>query len=316
MLDKSKDNKTRLTELRDYINSCTDTQLAQVMEDEWMHGFIPNEFVDEENIQCIKHRIHTKIDKRQVTTKHVLKWMQIAATFILPICLGIMVFMFHENKKYTSIPMSKITTQQGEQVSITLPDGTIVALNSLSEIKYAAQNFCQDNREVTFDGEAHYTVAKDAKHPFIIHMVGMEIKVLGTDFNVINHKKENTAEVALVNGSVMVTSLANGATYTMKPNEVVTVNKKDGNMTVKQTEHIEDACAWQQKQMIFREASFINVIQDIEKQYSIHIINKVKTKERFTGTLPTNNLDEALKILSVSYGLKVHKNNTETYTIR
>lgn len=176
--------------------------------------------------------------------------------------------------------------------------------------------FCKDNREIEFEGEAHYKVAKDARHPFIIHMQGMEIKVLGTEFNVINRKKEQTAEVALLNGSVMLTSLANGSTYTMKPNEIVVVNKLTGRMDVREVSHIEDACAWQKKQLVFRDASLGKVIRSLEKNYGVEIAVKMDTIEPFTGTLPNNNLTEALQIVSEAYQVKFSKTPAGKYVLR
>lgn len=247
MLDDIK-NSTDLANLKERINNCSDEELAAAMEEEWLHGIIPDSGISDEDLARIKAEIHEQIGTRkQFTLKRVLKWTQIAAAIALPICMVIMGMMYKENKQYAAIPLTEITTQEGEQVSITLPDKSVVALNSLSSIKYAPQDFCKDNREIEFEGEAHYKVAKDARHPFIIHMQGMEIKVLGTEFNVINRKKEQTAEVALFNGSVMLTSLANGSTYTMKPNEIVVVNKQTGKMDIRETSHIEDACAWQKK---------------------------------------------------------------------
>lgn len=255
MLDDIK-NSTDLANLKERINNCSDEELAAAMEEEWLHGIIPDSGISDEDLARIKAEIHEQIGTRkQFTLKRVLKWTQIAAAIALPICMVIMGMMYKENKQYAAIPLTEITTQEGEQVSITLPDKSVVALNSLSSIKYAPQDFCKDNREIEFEGEAHYKVAKDARHPFIIHMQGMEIKVLGTEFNVINRKKEQTAEVALFNGSVMLTSLANGSTYTMKPNEIVVVNKQTGKMDIRETSHIEDACAWQKKQLVFRDAS-------------------------------------------------------------
>ena len=202
------------------------------------------------------------------------------------------------------------------KVSITLPDKSVVALNSLSSIKYAPQDFCKENREIEFEGEAHYKVAKDARHPFIIHMQGMEIKVLGTEFNVINRKKEQTAEVALLNGSVMLTSLANGSTYTMKPNEIVVVNKQTGKMDVREASHIEDACAWQKKQLVFRDASLGRVIRSLEKNYGVEIAVEMDTIEPFTGTLPNNSLTEALQIVSEAYQVKFSKTPAGKYVLR
>ena len=316
MLDVIK-NSTDLANLKERINNCSDEELAAAMEEEWLHGIIPDSGISDEDLARIKAEIHEQIGTRkQFTLKRVLKWTQIAAAIALPICMVIMGMMYKENRQYAAIPLTEITTQGGEQVSITLPDKSVVALNSLSSIKYAPQDFCKDNREIEFEGEAHYKVAKDARHPFIIHMQGMEIKVLGTEFNVINRKKEQTAEVALLNGSVMLTSLANGSTYTMKPNEIVVVNKLTGRMDVREVSHIEDACAWQKKQLVFRDASLGKVIRSLEKNYGVEIAVKMDTIEPFTGTLPNNNLTEALQIVSEAYQVKFSKTPAGKYVLR
>lgn len=316
MLDDIK-NSTDLANLKERINNCSDEELAAAMEEEWLHGIIPDSGISDEDLARIKTEIHEQIGTRkQFTLKRVLKWTQIAAAIALPICMVIMGMMYKENKQYAAILLTEITTQEGEQVSITLPDKSVVALNSLSSIKYAPQDFCKDNREIEFEGEAHYKVAKDARHPFIIHMQGMEIKVLGTEFNVINRKKEQTAEVALLNGSVMLTSLANGSTYTMKPNEIVVVNKQTGKMDIRETSHIEDACAWQKKQLVFRDASLSKVIRSLEKNYGVEIAVKMDTIEPFTGTLPNNNLTEALQIVSEAYQVKFSKTPAGKYVLR
>lgn len=316
MLDDIK-NSTDLANLKERINNCSDEELAAAMEEEWLHGIIPDSGISDEDLARIKAEIHEQIGTRkQFTLKRVLKWTQIAAAIALPICMVIMGMMYKENKQYAAIPLTEITTQESEQVSITLPDKSVVALNSLSSIKYAPQDFCKDNREIEFEGEAHYKVAKDARHPFIIHMQGMEIKVLGTEFNVINRKKEQTAEVALLNGSVMLTSLANGSTYTMKPNEIVVMNKQTGKMDIRETSHIEDACAWQKKQLVFRDASLSKVIRSLEKNYGVEIAVKMDTIEPFTGTLPNNNLTEALQIVSEAYQVKFSKTPAGKYVLR
>ena len=316
MLDDIK-NSTDLANLKERINNCSDEELAAAMEEEWLHGIIPDSGISDEDLARIKTEIHEQIGTRkQFTLKRVLKWTQIAAAIALPICMVIMGMMYKENKQYAAIKLTEITTQEGEQVTITLPDKSVVALNSLSSIKYAPQDFCKDNREIEFEGEAHYKVAKDARHPFIIHMQGMEIKVLGTEFNVINRKKEQTAEVALLNGSVMLTSLANGSTYTMKPNEIVVVNKQTGKMDIRETSHIEDACAWQKKQLVFRDASLSKVIRSLEKNYGVEIAVKMDTIEPFTGTLPNNNLTEALQIVSEAYQVKFSKTPAGKYVLR
>lgn len=309
-------HKDKLIELRDKINNSSDEQIGDAMQEEWEHGIISDIDVEDTDLNRIKQDIHTKIGRKNSTSSMILKWMQIAAAIALPICFIIMGFMYHKNQQYASIPMTKINTQADEQANITLPDGTIVSINSLSELSYAPQSFCQDNREVYFEGEAHYKVTKAPQHPFIIHSQGMEIKVLGTEFNVINRTKEDIAEVALMKGSVMLTSLVTNDTYTMKPNEVVKINKQTGHMDIEQSFHIEDAYAWQQKQMVFHDATIQKVINSLEKKYGMSIKLKANINENFTGTLPTNNQEEAMKILSVTYGLKVIKTNSGNYILK
>lgn len=309
-------HKDKLIELRDKINNSSDEQIGDAMQEEWEHGIISDIDVEDTDLNRIKQDIHTKIGRKNSTSSMILKWMQIAAAIALPICFIIMGFMYHKNQQYASIPMTKINTQADEQANITLPDGTIVSINSLSELNYAPQSFCQDNREVYFEGEAHYKVTRDPQHPFIIHSQGMEIKVLGTEFNVINRTKEDIAEVALMKGSVMLTSLVTNDTYTMKPNEIVKINKQTGHMDIEQSFHIEDAYAWQQKQMVFHDATIQKVINSLEKKYGMSIKLKANINENFTGTLPTNNQEEAMKILSVTYGLKVIKTNSGNYILK
>ena len=107
------------------------------MEEEWLHGIIPDSGISDEDLARIKAEIHEQIGTRkQFTLKRVLKWTQIAAAIALPICMVIMGMMYKENRQYAAIPLTEITTQEGEQVSITLPDKSVVALNSLSSIKY------------------------------------------------------------------------------------------------------------------------------------------------------------------------------------
>lgn len=316
MSQQYKDHKTRLLELREKVNHSSDEQLADEMQEEWLHGILLDSSIEDADIQRIQREIHGKIGRRRFTAKRVLRWIQFAAAIILPVCLLSMLFMYQENQQYASIPMTQITTKEGEQVNITLPDGTVASVNSRSELKYAPQSFCQESREVFFDGEAYYKVAKDKQHPFTIHSQGMDITVLGTEFNFINRKNENTAEVALIDGSVKLTSLANGNSYTMSPNEVVVLNKKTGDMDIRQSNHVKDATAWQKKQMIFRDVTLSKVIASLKNTYGVNIKLENSTTENFTGTLPTNNLDEALKIVKVSYGFKLVQAKDGSYILK
>lgn len=311
------DNRLRLNIEREMVNNSTDEQLSTAMQAEWEHGILPESDIDDADLARIQDKIHQRINPHSRSgTHYLLKWIQIAASILLPVCILGMAYMYHENKQYASVPMMKVTTGEGEQVSVTLPDGTKVCLNAFSELKYALQSFSQEQREVYFEGEGFYKVAKDKEHPFVIHSQGMEIKVLGTEFNIINRKNEQTAEVALINGSVQLTSLKSGKSYTMSPNEVAIINKNTGDMDIRHTENIQDATAWKQKQIIIRDEPLNKVIKDLEKRYGVQIKLNASTSENFTGTLPTNNLDEALKIIAMSYHFNLKKTNSQKFVLQ
>ena len=78
----------------------------------------------------------------------------------------------------------------------------------------------------------------------------------------------------------------------------------------------EDACAWQKKQLVFRDASLGKVIRSLEKNYGVEIAVKMDTIEPFTGTLPNNNLTEALQIVSEAYQVKFSKTPAGKYVLR
>ncbi len=316
MSDTIKDHKSNLLERRNHVNRSSDEELEEAMQQEWMHGLIPDEHISDEDIHRIHQQVLGRIQPRRFTTRHLLRYMQIAATFVLPICLVALFFTYRENRQLASIPMTGITTQQDEQVSVTLPDGTVVALNAMSKLKYALQDFGNGKREVYFDGEGHYQVAKDKEHPFTIHAQGMEVQVLGTEFNFINREKDNKAEIALLNGSVKLTSLVSGESYTMSPKEIVIIDKKTGDMDIHRSENVSDATAWQQKQMIFRNTPLSEVLANIEKRYKVAIKLEVQATEHFTGTLPTNNLNEALNIIKLTYGFRITSQDLNHFVIR
>lgn len=307
--------KKELQELRLKVNQSSDEQLEAAMHDEWMHGSFADVPANDDTVQVIHQRVMSRIKKRKSTMRMLLRYTQIAASIILPVCLIAMYLMYRENQHYASIPMTEIITHQDEQVNVTLPDGTVVGMNSMSKLKYALQNFSNGKREIYFDGEGLYQVTKDRKHPFTINSLGMKITVIGTEFNLVNRVKDNKAEIALIDGCVQLVSLVSGKSYTMSPKEVVVIDKKTGKMGVRRDENIADFKAWQQKQMIFRNVPLAEVITSIEKNYRVAIVLDVKDTARFTGTLPTNNLNEALKIIKLTYGVDIASKDKSSFRI-
>ena len=96
-----------------------------------------------------------------------------------------------------------IDVPKGQRVYITLADGTEAWLSPRTKVRVPNQ-FNKKNRVVELDGEGYFSVAKDAKHPFIVQTKKYDVKVLGTKFNVFAYSESPRFETDLVEGSVQV----------------------------------------------------------------------------------------------------------------
>ena len=103
----------------------------------------------------------------------------------------------------------------------------------------------------------------------------------------------------------------------LKPNQKAILNQATGVITVKKTENFQDVIAWRRKELIFRNAPLISVINSIEKNYNIKIRIKTEVylKDLFTGILPNSNINEDLEILEKSYHFKAIMTSSEVLII-
>src|SRR5436190_2984925 len=120
--------------------------------------------------------------------------------------------------------ISSIVTKNGSRTKIVLPDGSQGWLNAGSNLDYNNSTFNKDLREVTLNGEAYFDVTKNAEKPFIIHTKKMDVKVIGTAFNVRSYSYEKTAEASLIRGTIEVTLKdRKDQVITLKPNEKISI---------------------------------------------------------------------------------------------
>jgi ferric-dicitrate binding protein FerR (iron transport regulator) len=136
--------------------------------------------------------------------KSFLRITAVAASILL-VVLSVFFFTNKGNNgtvdKTTAVNL--VTAKYGLKKKLLLPDGTQVWLNSGSSITYS-KNFSTTHRELQLTGEAFFDVVKDVKHPFIIHTKVMDVKVLGTAFNIRSYPDEGTTETSLVRGRVQI----------------------------------------------------------------------------------------------------------------
>ena len=151
--------------------------------------------------------------------------------------------------------------------------------------------------------------------PFLIDAQGLQVKVLGTKFNLLVRKTDRTAELALEEGRVSLLSTHTNKQVILNKNQKAILDYATGNITVIYDEHLKDISAWRRGDMVFRNTPLSQVIRTIEENYNVRI--KIESEEYlndpFTSTLPVSNLNEVLEVLERSYHLKAVINGKEIF---
>ncbi|MBO9681508.1 MAG: FecR family protein [Flavisolibacter sp.] len=214
---------------------------------------------------------------------------------------------------------SEVSSPFGSKTKLVLPDSTVVWLNAGSKLTYN-EHFGITNRNTTLTGEAFFDVKKSTV-PFVIRANNIQIKVLGTAFNVKAYPEDKTTETSLIHGRVEVTlDKRPGEPIVLKPNEkLIVVNekaeakveqKKDPKIVIDELTRINDTTivetSWVRNELIFQDETFSDIARKMERWYgfTIEIRDEEIASERLSGTFTTETIQEALTALQ--YSTKFH----------
>jgi len=236
-----------------------------------------------------------------------------------------------------------IEAPKGSRSRSVLPDGSTVWLNAGSKIYYE-NDFTGATREVRLEGEAFFDVIKKPDHPFIVHTSGIDIKVLGTAFNVKSYPEDKTVETTLYRGLVQVFrhEETEKKAIELRPNQKLTLLKEAATIpenlseqtktlsttkatpatpaiapidsTKKENERIETA--WVYNRLEIRSENFEEIARKLERWYNVTItFGDEKVKElSFTGTFEGETLEKVFAFLKVANPLFTYNiNNHEIY---
>lgn len=221
-----------------------------------------------------------------------------------------------------SLAGREIKTQKGSRSHVVLPDGSEVWLNANSSIVYKG-DFNRTGRELTLTGEAYFKVVKNADKPFIIQAGVLQVKVLGTTFNIRSYADEPNIETTLESGSVEITlNDQPGNTIQLKPGQKLRVDNSlhsaYGNdstlsqpadpaahmlllskMKVDTAGNATADAAWKEGKLVFDGDDFQRVASKIEKWYNVTVVaeNKHLHSSSFTGVFDNKSLETVLSTL-------------------
>ncbi|MDR1369024.1 MAG: FecR domain-containing protein [Dysgonamonadaceae bacterium] len=241
--------------------------------------------------------------KRKSTRQILMLTFRYAAAIL---CLTIGTWyaasLYFSDDRTGAVAMQTLHVPAGQRISLTLADGSVVWLNSCTKLTYPTV-FNGNERHVTLEGEAYFDVAKDARKPFIVSSGNMEVKVLGTSFNLYGYPEEAFSRVSLIEGSLQV--YAHGgepAGIVLCPNSEAIV----GNGAISVTE-IPDRnyFLWTKGIYSFENEVFRNILERLELYYDIHIDVRDVTMLQWRYTVKFRQRDGIREILNLMR--EIHK---------
>jgi transmembrane sensor len=219
---------------------------------------------------------------------------------------------------------NEVSTKNGSKTNIMLPDGTQVWLNAGSKLTYG-KDFGTELREVTLSGEAFFDVVKDTAHPFVIHARNIDIRVLGTAFNVKSYPEDKTTETSLIRGRVEINIHNRPAEkIILQPNEKLIVAAEPdsiksspkpalvsatppprvvlSDVQYDEQESVIVETSWMDNKLIFRDESFADLAVRLERWYGVEFVftDPKLAALRFTGTFKGESLQVALRALKIT----------------
>ncbi|NEW83085.1 MAG: DUF4974 domain-containing protein [Mariniphaga sp.] len=235
-------------------------------------------------------------------------YLQVAAVLVLAVMLSALYNLYINPKAQINneaIVYQEVKTTYGTQSRVELSDGTVVDLNSGSSLRFPTSFNNQKTRNVKLTGEGRFKVARNSAQPFVVDVNKIQVKVLGTTFNIDAYADNSEVVIALVEGKITLQQkTANGTAdlLEMKPNQVATYQQSTNKLEWKSERDLDKYIAWTDGKIVFSNDPVNTVIHKLENWYNIDIqlSDRRLCRYRFTGTFINEPLEQVLSILNMT----------------
>ncbi|HKJ41831.1 MAG TPA: FecR domain-containing protein [Sunxiuqinia sp.] len=252
-----------------------------------------------------KEQLENRKSKGRV---RALNFWRYAAVFILAVGLSSLFFYTSPNFISQLASGTHFTTaiaENGQISKVILPDLSVVWLNSGSTIKYN-NNFDVNNREIQLTGQAFFQVTKNKHLPLKVFSKNLEVKVVGTRFDVSAYPEDHEIKVVLERGKVIMhNTKIRESHYELNPGEMAQFDPSSGKVARKKV-NPKRFISWKDGILIFRDDPMAEVIPQLQRRYNVNIIVKDPKifNSVFTATIKDETLEDILK--SISFACHVH----------
>lgn len=218
-----------------------------------------------------------------------------SAAAVVLVALGIT--LIRDTKDHPQVAHVTVRAIDGVQKDVRLADDSHVWVNQNSKVSYPEQ--FANERHVNLEGQAYFDVAKDAKSPFVVHTKHLDVKVLGTEFDVTAYPDAETTVVMLFDGLVEVT--AGEQTGLLSPGEKLTYHHRTGGIEVTEIDIAEQG-DWRRNAILGHEKTIPELLAMIANYYDEHIVfdpGAFDDNERYTvGFAKHEQVEKVLGVLA------------------
>ena len=219
------------------------------------------------------------------------------------------------NKEEGDLAYNIMRVPRGGEFKVRLQDGTLVYMNSETELKYPVR-FVGKERRVYLSGEAYFEVQRDTTKPFIVVMNGNEVRVLGTEFNVRSYEDEKCQFTTLVAGKVLLTTHDHRC-IELLPNEQGIVDPQ-GDIRKEQVD-VALYTAWKDGNFVFRKQSLEHIMEIVERWYDLKVTFEDEWCKQvsFSGNVERyDDFSKLAEMLEATGSVKFRIKNNEIYVTK
>lgn len=276
---------------------------------EYIKNIIAESLKDEVDVDREWERLFSSIEKKTIskmkTRRLFLQYMKYAAAVVLGIGVSLSTLYLTNQENLSTVGNYKLVTSKGEKSYLQLPDGTRVWLNSCTTLEYA-ENYGHSNRSIYLDGEAYFEVAKNKDLPFVVKANGIDVKAIGTAFNVSAYMEDSQLTTTLFNGKVAVQPTLTKQEVLLEPNQVAVYDKSRNKIEVVPYDKKLFA-QWRGGFLSFKMMYLQDITKLLERNYNVvfRYENQGIKKLRFSGSFRNNeDLSEILNVIKTNTGIR------------
>jgi transmembrane sensor len=305
LIQKYSEGKLELKEqieLSELLADDKNSQAEQFLNEDW-ESRLEAEIISNRNfkptLDKVHHRIRLNENNKLIQFSFSKTFQRVAAILIIPLLLTFVGYIYTQSGKTRSISFAEIQCPLGVRTRFQLPDGSTGFLNSGSTLKYPVQFTTERSVELT--GEAFFDVVHNKKIPFYVNTKNLNIKVLGTTFDVIANEDEKIEEIVLQTGKVDVSTKDGKKLASLLPDEQLILDIE--NQTFSKTEVIASQyTTWKEGKLVFRNENMQQVALRLSRWYNADVVvgDKLLDNYTFHATFIDEPLEEVLKLISIT----------------